>query len=176
MKKYFLLPALLILCSSAFSQTHALLNSAREGNTKSQVELATFLLTPGNKNFNPAVASEWLEIAMSRGNLDAQFVLGEALLFGMKTFETPANQILKQDRPRGLRLIHEAADAGNDQALNKLGVLYYNGSMVKKDIRRSEEYFKKAIKMGSSLASKNYDYLFVRNNPYNVTEDFSPRK
>ena len=176
MKKYLLLPVLLILCSSALSQSRALVNSARGGNTNSQVELATLLLSPNNENFNPAVASEWLEIAMSRGNLDAKYVLGEALLFGMKKYDTPSEKILERDRPRGLRLINEAADAGNAQALNKLGVLYHNGGLVKKDIRKSEEYFKKAIKMGSSLARKNYEYLFVEHNPYNTVEDLSPNK
>lgn len=71
-----------------------------------------------------------------------------------RDMEKYARQLLKnpEDENRGVEWMKKAAEAGNPEAMNQLGLWYYNGDYTKKDDDRAFEYFKKAAEAGHSEA------------------------
>jgi len=53
---------------------------------------------------------------------------------------------------KAIPLLEESAACGNEQAMYNIGVCYYNGFGVKKDIKKSTEWIKKAADKGHEIA------------------------
>ena len=83
------------------------------------------------------------------------------------------------DMPRALfdfivELYQEAAEAGNADALNDLGALYYDGRGCEQDFSKAVYYYDKAAKLGNRQAQENlgYCYYYGRNMPVDYEKAF----
>lgn len=90
-----------------------------------------------------------LAAAAEKGNPKAQTALGEMLLRG-----DPQHGV-KQDRPRALKLLEEAARKGESSAAFRLGMLLDDGDGVPQDRARAMAYFRAAAAGGASEALHN---------------------
>ncbi len=84
-----------------------------------------------------------------------------------------------RDMPRSLfafivELYKEAAESGNDAALNDLGALYYDGRGCEQDFTKAVFYYDKAAKLGNCQAQENlgYCYYYGRNMPVDYEKAF----
>ncbi len=65
------------------------------------------------------------------------------------------------DFDSALKVLREAADAGNSTALNIMGAAFEDGRGVEKDVQRAVEYFERAAKAGEVRARYNLGSLFA---------------
>lgn len=59
---------------------------------------------------------------------------------------------------KGIRILNSMDKEGNTFAMNKLGLIYFSGSAVKKDIKRAKKYFKKSADLGDEFGEKMFTY------------------
>ena len=64
-----------------------------------------------------------------------------------------------QGSGQGRRVVQKAADQGNTDAQNNLGVMYYSGEGVPRDAAKATEWFKKAAAQGNADAQANLDAM-----------------
>ena len=60
---------------------------------------------------------------------------------------------------KAVELFQKAADQGNADAQNNLGVMYYSGEGVPSDTAKAAEWFKKAAAQGNADAQANLDAM-----------------
>ncbi len=63
---------------------------------------------------------------------------------------------IRQDYQKAYDYFHKAADLGNEEAANMVGRMYSEGYYVRKSISKANEWYRKAIDGGSSVAKYNY--------------------
>ena len=104
---------------------------------------------------------KYLERAADLGYHEALYILGNNYLFGVNN--------VQRDVQRGIEMLQKAADLGNADAQNDLGVCYYMGKGVELDYSKAVALFQKAeaIKESQYFLSECYFY------GYGVDQDFS---
>ncbi|GAA9654270.1 hypothetical protein HpVa89_02090 [Helicobacter pylori] len=71
--------------------------------------------------------------------------LEELVLLGIKSYE-------KQDFSKARKYFEKACDLNNGGGCSFLGVLYYNGQGVEKDLTKATYFYSKACKLGYKKA------------------------
>jgi TPR repeat protein len=96
-------------------------------------------------------AKIWYSKAAKAGNSSSMVKLGELLAFGGET-----------DPGEATRLFESAAEVGNPEAEEKLGLLYLNGIGVERDVLQARHLFEKASEAGYTKAfrriGETYEY------------------
>ena len=69
---------------------------------------------------------------------------------------------IAQDKKKAIELFQRAADLGNADAMNKLGVYHYKGNGVLQDKKKSIELYQKAADMGNTDAMFNLAVCYER--------------
>jgi TPR repeat protein len=64
-----------------------------------------------------------------------------------------------QDAAKAVELFKQAADQGNVDAQNNLGVMYYSGEGVPRDSDKAKEWFTKAAAQGNEDAKANLEAM-----------------
>ena len=64
-----------------------------------------------------------------------------------------------KDPAKAVELFQKAAEQGNVDAQNNLGVMYYAGEGVPRDETKAKEWFKKAAAQGNADAQANLDAM-----------------
>jgi TPR repeat protein len=64
-----------------------------------------------------------------------------------------------QDASKAVELFKKAAEQGNVDAQNNLGVMYYSGEGVSRDTDKAKEWFSKAAAQGNEEAKANLDAM-----------------
>ena len=83
-----------------------------------------------------------------------------------------ASELIKRDETQqALELLTDAANAGDPAGAYGLGVLYFQGTGVERDIEASSDYFQKAAKQGHVLAQYNLGNAYLHGR--GVTKDLS---
>ena len=119
---------------------------------------------------NPKQSPEAIAFFTEHGNDDmTPFELATALVACDKT----------RDMPRVLfdfivGLYKEAIEAGNADAMNDLGALYYDGRGCEQDFTKAVFYYDMAAKHGNRVAQENlgYCYYYGRNMPVDYEKAF----
>ena len=57
------------------------------------------------------------------------------------------------------KYFRQAAEIGNTNAMNSLGIMYWNGQGVKQDYKAAEKYFRQAVEMGNVNAKNNLSIM-----------------
>lgn len=96
-------------------------------------------------------AIEWYKKAADKGYSHSQYAIGNKL-----------------GGYEGIEWLKKAAYQGDGAAMNALGVKYELGIVVSKDRKKAREWYKKAIRHGSSSAEQNLKEL---NNPFSALKD-----
>ncbi|MBV1863527.1 MAG: sel1 repeat family protein [Rhodobacteraceae bacterium] len=94
-----------------------------------------------------------LQAAAESGDLEAQRILGEALLFGIEGID--------QDKDSGLLLLEQSADGGNTAAKATLGKILLDGYYLAKDSRRGLLFLEEAAAAGSARAQVTLGNAFL---------------
>ncbi len=76
--------------------------------------------------------------------------------------DTANKAFLDKDIKLALELYKKSAREGEDEALFKLGKIYYNGKFVKQDINLSMDYFKKVASYGHIKAKYNVATIYAQ--------------
>jgi TPR repeat protein len=76
-----------------------------------------------------------------------------------------------KDYAKALPLLQNAAEAGNAEAMNKLGVLYGKGHGVVQDYAQAREWYQKAAKAGEAWGMNNLGWLYE--NGLSVARDYA---
>ena len=58
--------------------------------------------------------------------------------------------------------LEKAAAAGDAQAMNDLGELYYEGKGVPQDYQKAKDWYEKAVDAGNAKAMRHLGYLYER--------------
>lgn len=90
----------------------------------------------------------------ANGNNDARYYCGEIYLWGYGT---------ARDCALGLDYCRQAAEGGNGNALNRLGMLYLKGNSdagIEKNTDAAKDWFLKAADTGLSVAYENVGYIY----------------
>lgn len=95
----------------------------------------------------------YLESAERLGDADATYNLANAYLEG--------NYGCAIDLKRGFDLMHRAADAGFEGAMNDLGRLYATGTGVPQDDVVARSWFQRAANSGNATAAANLAYMLL---------------
>lgn len=66
---------------------------------------------------------------------------------------------MRQDYAEAVKWYRQAADQGNADAQNNLGMMYYNGYGVRRNFHLSKEWFSKACDGGVQEGCNQYRYL-----------------
>ena len=53
----------------------------------------------------------------------------------------------------------KSIEAGDTNAMNNLGIMYWNGQGVKQDYKAAEKYFRQAVEMGNVNAKNNLSIM-----------------
>jgi TPR repeat protein len=82
----------------------------------------------------------------------AVFLLSFNLLFKASRHQPVSVGKASKDYAKALPFLQKAAEAGNAEAMNELGVLYYYGRGVAQDYAQAREWYKKAADAGNAAA------------------------
>ena len=63
-----------------------------------------------------------------------------------------------------LEYLEKAIEAGNDQAMNLLGTMYYSGRVLEKDQAKAMEWYQQAADKGNSISMLNLGYGYYYGN------------
>jgi len=130
---------------------------ANKGDAQAQFELAKLYQNGLGTQENKAEAFSLYSKAAEKNN---KFALEElAWIYS----SGDAGYGVKQDFSKAIKLYRQAIDAGNLGANLGLGVLYWKGTGVKKDRKKAEELFSKAV--AAVPSSKSYVTIMKIGNP-----------
>ena len=87
----------------------------------------------------------WYKKAAAAGDKDAKANLGITYIFGDEAKRKPS---------AGVRLSFEAADLGQEMAMNTLGICYEKGILVTRNPEKAFEWYKKAYENGCGSTSE----------------------
>ena len=104
---------------------------------------------------------KYLERAADLGYHEALYILGNNYLFGVNN--------VQRDVQRGIEMLQKAADLGNADAQNDLGVCYYMGKGVEQDYSKAVALFQKAENLREAQYFLSECYFYG----YGVDQDFS---
>ena len=109
-------------------------------------------------------AAACFQKAADLGDLAAKCQLGSFLVNGSPRFPKYA--------ARGLELLHEAAEQGNDHALHEVAVCYLNGIFVERDAVHGVSLFRQVItQAGRATPGAQVDLAICYQNGYGVEVD-----
>ena len=123
---------------------HWLVQSAAQGYASGQYSLGMAYLWGEGTAVDTGLAAHYLELAAEQGLTIAKLDLGALLL------EEGAG--IDPDPARALSLFHEAAEAGNAQAMFNLGFLHMTGRAVPPDDDAAFQWFTQALAAGYTPA------------------------
>ena len=127
------------------------MQSAKGGKSKAIIwmtKLGLDFLHGENGQFkNPSVAFRFFNGAAECGYQDARSLVAYCILRGNGT---------KKDVKKAIELYKELADEGYEKAIVNLGLLYYYGEDVGKDIAQSTSWFLRAAEEFENISAMNY--------------------
>ena len=129
----------------------ALLEVAKKGDAKSQVDLAKAYLSGLGVQQNFVEAAKWYRKAANQGNAESQ---GELAYMYYK------GQGIPQDYAQAAFWARKGADQGDANAQSALGVLYYEGSGVPQDYAKAAKWYRKAADQGYAKAQYNLGNMY----------------
>jgi TPR repeat protein len=138
--------------------------AAEQGNAEAQTALATQLMWGLGVPQNSTEALAWFQKAAERGDSEAQYHLGSLYDIGvmMQVHDRAGDRVVPRDSqgviPKNYTLAamwyRKAAEQGNADAQNDLGLLYEDGKGVPQDY--SESYFWLNLAAASAVNSQVY--------------------
>lgn len=154
--------------------------AAAQGSGSAELRLGRLALTGTLMPRDPQAAKRWLEAAVSHGESAALVLLADFYQgkFGDPPDPAAAERILTRALDDGttkaaariagylvaagrpydaVRLLENAADKGNAEALIELGLLFLGGNAVPRDLARAEGYFDRASVLTGSTPKAETD-------------------
>ncbi len=113
------------------------------GNAEAAFRLSMMYSERGELGDNPAQEVQYLRIAAERGHLNALGRLGMHYLNG--------SCIIEQDIPKGLDLLHQAAEQGDAGSMVTLGYAYWKGETAAKDLETALYWYERAADAGAGV-------------------------
>ncbi|MCD7811593.1 MAG: sel1 repeat family protein [Ruminococcus sp.] len=78
---------------------------------------------------------------------------------------------IRQDYQKAYNYYHKSAELGSADAANMVGLMYKNGYYVTESISKANEWYKKAINGGNSIAKYNYAVNLINNGNFEKALD-----
>jgi AcrR family transcriptional regulator len=124
---------------------------AEKGDTRAQTALAFDLLRGNGVNADPLSAGRWSQIAASKGEPTAQYILGTLYAQGI------------QPNPRlAVQWYSAAAAQGNVKAMHNLAIAFLTGLGVDQDAQKAASWFTKAANKGYRDSAFDLGILYER--------------
>jgi TPR repeat protein len=120
---------------------------AEAGGAKAQLNLGKMLAEGKGTEKNEVEGRKWIKTAADQGQVDAAFAMGQILYFGDIGQEV--------DYKAAYPYLLVAAEAGNPDAQNIIGVMLENAKGVDMDAALAEQWYRKAAKQGHNKAQSN---------------------
>jgi ATP-dependent helicase IRC3 len=126
--------------------------AADKGLTKAQYEVGKCFLEGKGTPINIRKAKEYFILAAKKGDPCAQYLLSDMLLSGSR---------IRKNIKEGFKWLKKAAEKGNTDALNDLGVIFFDGEEgVPQDFKKAKECFEKGAELGESWSMRNLGAVF----------------
>lgn len=137
-----------------YQQGSALLeDAARQGHVEAMTYLGQALLAPDNTAQVDSVRAErWLSEAIQAGSVDAQVILGSALVEGRTGLD---------DLPRGMNLLEQAAEQNHPLALAQLGSLLMDDDRVASQPVIAAGYLERGDELGHPWATQQLGAAYL---------------
>ena len=127
------------------------IKKARQGKVLSQTRLAEFYAEEGTKHTDYEEAAKWYGFAARKGGFQAKFALG-------KLFDS--GKLGKGEvKERGIHYFRELAEEGYPTAQSILGMKYFLGDGVEKNMTEAVKWLKKAAAQGQEDAKRQLDKI-----------------
>lgn len=121
---------------------------AQQGDTRSMVGLAYIRLNTADKRYAPSEAAEYLMRAAEDGSAEAQFELAQLYETGLG---------VPQEFDTALSLYEAAAEQGFADAINDLGIIYFQAGLgVVRNPEKALAFFREAADLGQPQAMFNF--------------------
>ena len=115
---------------------------AQNGNSAAQFALGLHYWNRKNPQRNPRLAVKWAQRAAQSGFSDASVLVATILLEG--------GDGVDRNPAEGVRLLRDAAEQGNAEAMAYLGNLYTKGDVVTQDRAMAFQWYRKAAENGNA--------------------------
>jgi TPR repeat protein len=170
-----------------------------------QAPASNFLVTNDVNETWASISNRWSAVgpadvqqAAERGEVSAQYFLGQRLLDGVEGVKDPAQSLkwmrlaadhgyakaqaslgysydmgrgVPQDDDQAAKLYRLAADQGNARAQNNLGHLYARGQGVPENDEEAVKWYRKSAEFGDELGESNLGWMYAHGR--GVTQDYS---
>ncbi len=123
-----------------------LTKKADKGDLNSMVQLYRYYANEEHQD--TLLLVKYLQRAADAGDAEAQTSMGASIMQGIYG--------LSVDTDRALYYTRKAANQGYNSAIYNLGLFYFNGEGVEKDIDKASSYFKQAAMQGNAAAQFFY--------------------
>ena len=137
--------------------------SADLGYVKAMCKIALMYRKGKGTSKDSKEAVNWYIKAIELGDTTAMVELGHIYRNGSKT--------IQQDFYKAAKYFKQAAEAGDGNGMNGLGMLYDLGQGVAKDKKLAFQWFKRAAKAGSAIGMANVGYCYMRGDGTNKDND-----
>jgi hypothetical protein len=117
---------------------------AEKGSAKAQLNLGKALLGPASAETDRQEGLEWTKKAADQGFTEAELSYGSMLYFG--------DRGIPKNETQAAIYLERAAQAGNPDAQNMIGIMAEMGLGTPKDKSAAEQWFRKAALQGQSKA------------------------
>lgn len=139
---------------------------AKTGNAEAQYQLGEIYFEALKVKQDLSVARGWIEKAAAQNNAKAKYRLASMRFTGVgfKADPVEGRKLFAQSLP-GLRKL---AEAGDEDAQGKLGVLYVMGLAVGRDFAKAVELFQKAAAAGNAKAQADLANAYLTGNSMTI--------
>jgi TPR repeat protein len=133
--------------------------AAKQGHADAQNMLGVLYTAGTGVHSNLVLAQQWFTKASDQGNACAKLNLATMYLKDMLSVEEndrAAQELERTDHTaKGLQLLQESAQLGDEDAQNLLGEFYQKGNLVPQDHEQAVLWFTKAAEQGDASAQNN---------------------
>jgi TPR repeat protein len=172
--------------ANAERETQAVIARAEIGDVRAQVRLSMMYLSGNSVRRDPVQAASWMRNAAENADPEAMFRLGVMYLRGWGVPQDPASgsrwllrsadkgypDAVRQvaalyasgegalDSSLALLVLRRAAETGNAEAQNTLGLAYHLGRGIEQDDRKAVQWFRLAADQGHATALTNLGWMY----------------
>lgn len=173
MKKASILLGMFLLGSTAMwgFDLESTKTAAEAGDAEAQVRLGRCYLRGESVEKNRDQAMIWFRKAVEQGNATGQYCLGWTIMYEKKD----GTVTIKND-PEGFSLLKKAAEAGNLDAMDRMGLVYTMGVPGKIDNDEALKWYLKAAEAGDVSAMVHCGDLYINNVLHERTAPKEPER
>lgn len=141
-----------------------LLKAAVQGNSGAQLMLGKLYMAGEGVKPDYMQASAWLQSALKGGEVGTIYPLARMMELGLGSVK---------HKKAALSLYLSAAEAGDAEAQDRLGMVYFNGDLAQKDSVKALEWLKQSAEQSYARGEYHYGTALIQLKKMNAVEALS---